>query len=110
MVRTTICSSSPSTGARSRSIRSVSPMADDSRTSLRVVLREFRPFRRDGFEALAGIVVAVVAQVSSPLVVAYAINKGVTGRDTTVIAACTIVMAVLVAAQVSGSYFEQRAM
>ena len=85
-------------------------MADDSRTSLRVVLREFWPFRRDGYEGLAGIAIAVVAQVSSPLVVAYAINHGVTERDTTVIAACTAVMAVLVVAEVSGSYFEQRAM
>ena len=85
-------------------------MAHESRTSLRVVLREFRPFRRDGYEALLGISIAVVAQVTAPLVVAYAINKGVTERDTSVIAGCTAVMAVLVAAQVGGTFFEQRAM
>ena len=102
---------SPSTGARSRSIRSGRhDGATTPEPPLRVVLREFRPFRRDGYEALAGIAIAVVAQVSSPLVVAYAINHGVTERDTSVIAACTAVMAVLVVAQVSGSYFEQRAM
>jgi len=73
-------------------------------------MEEFRPFRRDGLEAFAGIVVAVVAQVTSPLVVAYAINRGVVDRDTRIIAGCTIAMAILVAAQVSGSYVEQRAM
>src|SRR4029077_12577507 len=79
-------------------------MAHESRTSLRVVLREFRPFRRDGYEALLGISIAVVAQVTAPLVVAYAINKGVTEHDTSVIAVCTAVMAVLVAAQVGGTF------
>ena len=85
-------------------------MAHEKRASPRTVLEEFRPFRRDGLEAFAGIVVAVVAQVTSPLVVAYAINRGVVDRDTRIIAGCTIAMVILVAAQVSGSYVEQRAM
>ena len=67
-------------------------------------------FVRDTFEALAGIIVAVVCQVVSPLVVAYAIDRGVVDRDTAIVAACTLVMAFLVAGQVGGSYFEQRAM
>ena len=82
----------------------------DRRPSLRRVRREFRPFRRDAFEALAGIIVAVVCQVVSPLVVAYAIDRGVVDRDTAIVAACTLAMVFLVAGQVGGSYFEQRAM
>jgi ATP-binding cassette, subfamily B, bacterial len=80
------------------------------RPRLRLVLREFRPFRRDGYEAFGGIALAVGCQVASPIVVAYAINRGVVDRNTAIVGWCALAMLFLVAGQVGGSYFEQRAM
>jgi ATP-binding cassette, subfamily B, bacterial len=80
------------------------------RPPLRRVLREFAPFRRDGLGALGGVFLAVVCQVTTPLVVAYAVDRGVTDRDTGVIARCVVIMAALIAGQVVGSFLELRAM
>jgi ATP-binding cassette subfamily B protein len=74
------------------------------------VLREYAPYRRPGFAALGGVVVGVVSQVTTPLVVAYAVDHGVVDRDTSVIYRCVVIMAALVAGQVFGSYVELRSM
>ncbi len=74
------------------------------------MLREFRPYACDGLRALAGVSLAVVCQVATPLVVAVAIDSGVTQHNTAVIGWCVGAAAILVLGTVIGSYIELRYM
>ncbi len=82
------------------------PSDETPRAPLRAVLDDFRPFARDAARALGGIALGVGAAVTTPLVVAYAIDHGVVARSTAVIGACVVVAALLAVAQVAGSFIE----
>lgn len=78
------------------------------RVPLRELIADFRPFARPGCIALAGVVLGVVCQVTMPLVVAFAINRGVVAQSTGTVAWCVAVGLALVAGQVAGNYVELR--
>jgi ATP-binding cassette subfamily B protein len=86
----------------------VSRPAPSARVPIRRLLADFRPFARPGYVALVGVVIGVVSQVTMPLVVAVAIDRGVRHGSTGTIAWCVAVGLTLVAGTVAGSYVELR--
>jgi len=78
------------------------------RPPLRQMLAEFRPHRRTYLVACAGVLLMTTSTVALPLVIATAIDRGVTGRSTGWIWFCLGLGACFVAGQVAGSWVEYR--
>ncbi len=81
-----------------------------ARPPLRRVVAELRPHRRVAVIACSGVVLMTLAIVSMPLVIQMVIDRGVQAHDTSWVFLGAAIAAVLIVAQVAGTWLEVRYM